>query len=280
MRPLACRIFLPALLLAWAGTHATVFGGDGDDKKRDAKKEPTSAAEIRKVLDQPITLDYSGPSVQDALQHLRDKTGIDFNLDQVALQLMGINIGDTGDQPITLRSSGGKLSAALRKMLAVHQLAYVIYEDSILITATELATVRQMRQRINLDVSDVSLAKALRDLARTYAFNLVIDPRIVKDAQRPVSLTLDGTSLETGVRLLAELAGLKAVRMDNVMFITTEERAEKLRKEEKELQPNPLDDLTNPATPKAGAVVPGDVRRALGLAGPEIRPLPWVDAAG
>ena len=43
---------------------------------------------------------------------------------------------------------------------------------------------------------------------------------------------------------IAEMAGVKAVRMDNVLFVTNEERADKLRKEEKDLQPNPFDDPT------------------------------------
>jgi hypothetical protein len=261
---------LPALLLTWALSHAVVFGDDEPrgDKGRKGGSEPVSIERIRQMLDQPITLDFSGQSVQEALQHLRDKTGIDFNLDQMALAIMGININDNGDQPVMLKSNGAKLGVALRKMLNSHQLAYVIFEDSVLITSTELATHRQMKQRVNLDVNEIPLAKALRDLARTYAFNLVIDPKIAKDSQKPVSLALDGASLETSVRLLAEMAGVKAVRMDNVLFVTTEERAEKIRKEEKDMMPNPLDDPTLPIPRIGGAAL------NFAIPGPGIRVLP------
>jgi hypothetical protein len=44
-----------------------------------------------------------------------------------------------------------------------------------------------------------------------------------------VTLQLEDVPLETAVRLLADLAGLKPVRLDNVLFVTTEERADKLR---------------------------------------------------
>jgi hypothetical protein len=241
MRSHLHRAILPALLLTWALSHAAVFGDDPKTAK--GRDEQTSVERIRKALDQPVVLDFQGASIQEALQHLREKTGLEFNLDQMALALMGVNINDNGGEPIALKSSGGKLSVALRKLLGSHQLTYVIFEDSILITSTELATIRQMKQRVSLDVDEVPLAKALRELARNYAFNLVIDPRIAKDSNRPVSLTLDGANLETSVRLLAEMAGLKAVRMDNVLFITNEERANKIRKEDKDTQ---QDDPTNP----------------------------------
>jgi hypothetical protein len=245
MRSHLHRAILPALLLTWALAHAPVFGDDPKaEKSRKNTKDQTPVERIRKALDQPLILDFQGVSIQEALQHLREKTGMEFNLDQAALTLMGVNINDNGGEPIVLKSNG-KLSVALRKLLGPRQLAYVIFEDSILITSTELATIRQMKQRVYFDVDEVPLSKALRDLARNHAFNLVIDPKVVKDLHKLVSLTLDGTSLETSVRLLAELAGLKAVRMDNVLFITNEERATKIRKEDKDAQPNG-DDPTMP----------------------------------
>jgi type II secretory pathway component GspD/PulD (secretin) len=269
------RVILPALVLTWALSHVTLLGGETKGKKGgNAGREQPSVEQIRKALDQPIVLDFSGQSVMEALQHLRQKTNIEFNLDQLALASMNININDNGEQSVTMKSTGGKLSVALRKLLNTQQLTYVIFEDAILITTAELATTRQMKQRVNLDVEEVPLAKAVRELARNYAFNLVIDPKISKDSQKPVSLTLDGTSLETSVRLLAEMAGLKAVRLDNVMFITNEERADKLRKEEKDSQPNMLDDPGMLLNPRAGFAVPAGIGGLAGLGGPAFRAVP------
>src|SRR5262249_40433120 len=152
--------------------------------RKDAKDNLTPVERIRKALDQSITLDFSGQSLQEALQHLQEKTGIEFNIDQMALAMMGINIADNGDQPIVIKSQAGKVATALRKLLNPQQLTYIVFEDSILITATELATNRQMKQRVNLDVDELPLAKALRELSRNYAFNLVIDPNVAKDVQK------------------------------------------------------------------------------------------------
>jgi type II secretory pathway component HofQ len=266
------RVLLPGLLLTWALSHAAVFGGDAKTPKNaKAAKEPPSIEQIRKALDRPVTIDFSGQSLMEALQHMREKAGVEMNLDQMALAVMGVNINENGDQPITLKSSGGKFGVTLRKLLASHQLTYVIFEDAILITTPELAVQRQMKQRVILDVNEQPLAKALRELARNYAFNLVIDPKLAEAAQKPVSLALDGATLETSVRLLAEMAGLKAARMDNVMIITSEERAEKLRKEEKDFQPPPLDDLN---MPNLRALLGGGGGGGVAFAGPAFRPIP------
>src|SRR5438309_2064829 len=61
------------------------------------------------------------------------------------------------------------------------------------------------------------------------SLNVVVDPRLKDKADAKVTLKLDDVPLETAVRLLAEVAELRAVRMNNVLFVTTPERAEKLR---------------------------------------------------
>lgn len=168
MRYLAERVILPALLLTWALSHASLQGGEAKGpKKSKAPREQPSIEHIRKVLDQPITLDFSGQSLMEAPQHLREKSNLEINLDQIALALMNVNINENGDQPITMKSAGGKLSATLRKLLTPHQLTYVLFEDSILITTPELAVHRQMKQRVNLDVNEQPLARAVRARATT-----------------------------------------------------------------------------------------------------------------
>ena len=42
-------------------------------------------------------------------------------------------------------------------------------------------------------------------------------------------MLLDEVPLETAVRLMAELANLKPVRLGNVLFVTSEDRADKLK---------------------------------------------------
>src|SRR5262249_14106258 len=101
----------------------------------------------------------------------------------------------------------------------------------------EAGLMRQMKQHVSVNVEDMPLSKAVRELARNHGVNLVIDPAVNAKAEAKVSLQLDDAGLETAVRLLSELASLKAVRMGNVLFVTSEEKAKKIRKEETQLDP-------------------------------------------
>ena len=60
----------------------------------------------------------------------------------------------------------------------------------------------------------------------------VIDARVGSDNLNAVTLSVEDVPLETAARLVAEVAGLKAVAVGNVIFVTTESRAAKLRAEQ------------------------------------------------
>jgi type II secretory pathway component HofQ len=227
------RVWLLSLLMVWALSHAAVFGEQGEP----AAKEPSPAEKTRKMLDQTMALDYSGASLPEVIQHLKEKTRINFVLDQFALQQMGLifdpNNGNGLPMAVNLKGDRyTKVRTTLQRTLNAFNLTYAILEDTVLITTEEIGLNRQMRQRVTINLTDVPLSTALKDLARTTALNLVIDPRLGKEANAKVSLQLDDATLETTVRLLAEMANLKSVRMGNVLFLTTEARADKLRREE------------------------------------------------
>lgn len=221
-------LILVGILLA----PAAVLGQKGDTK-------PASPAEaLRKALDEKITVDYASQSFQDAINHLKQKTKINFVLDMQMLQQIGIGI-DEIPTPVHLKVDNGKVKQALQRMLSPFHLTYVILGDSVMITTEDMAHHRQMQQRVSVDVKDVPLSGALKKLADETAANLLIDPRLAKDAEKAVSLQLDDVSLETAVRLLTEIGGLKSVRVGNVLFVTSEERATKIRKEQPQQQRDP-----------------------------------------
>lgn len=199
--------------------------------RADDNNSPNSVDTIRKALDQSVTLDYSSASLEDILGHLKDRTKINLVIDQTVLQAGTIDFNPNGNL-IQLKATRTKVRQVLQQLLNPYNLTYVILGETVLVTTEGMAAQRQMRQRISLDVDNLPLHKALRDLARTHGVSLVIDPRIAKESQAKVSLQLEDSALETGVRLLAEFANLKAVRLGNVLFVTTEDKAEKLRREE------------------------------------------------
>ena len=236
MHTIISRWFLFGLLLGWALTHATVFG------QATAKTPP--ADKLRAGLDKAITVDYSGHSLVDALNQIRDKSGLPIHIDQPVLMHMQTGYtGNDGNQipmQIWVKATNEKASQVLRKFLNGHQLTYAVFEDSILITTVEMAAARLYRQRVSVDLDEVPLKKAVGELAKNHGINLVIDPTVKKQAETRVSLQLEDTGLETALRLLAEMASLKAVRMGNVMFVTSGEKAKKIRAEEKHQFDNPV----------------------------------------
>jgi hypothetical protein len=90
--------------------------------------------------------------------------------------------------------------------------------------------------RTVINLNKVPLHQALSNLTRS-GFNIVIDPAVGKKAEEEVTLMLNGTSCEAAVKMLAEVAGLRAVRLDNTMFVTTPEKADKLVPREPEKLP-------------------------------------------
>jgi hypothetical protein len=229
------RLFVFGFVLAWALSHRAIESvAVAQNEER-----PAPGDRVRKKLDQIISLDYSGQSFREAIQHVQDRTQLQIAIDPIAMQQVGVV--DGVPIQIELKNTRGKVRQALQGFLQNHGLTYVVLEDNILITTENNAVNRQMSQRFPIDIKDVPATKALRDIARQAGLNLVVDPRTSKLASATVSLELDDATVQTSLRLVAELVDLKAVRMGNVIFVTDPARAEKIRKEEAATNPPNLD---------------------------------------
>lgn len=249
MRPFSqLRWMFLTLLLVWSLGHASVHG--------DEKPGENAADKVRKALDEVVTLDYSSQSFHDLVQHLKDKTHVNFILDVYALQQMGLGL-EENPTPLKIKADKIKLRQALQRLLNPYHLSFVILDDAVLITSEDMGLHRQLRQRVTVDVKNMSVESSLKMLARTTSLNVVLDPRSAKAAQQEITLKLEDATLETAVRLLAELGGLKSVRMGNVLFITDEARAGKIRKEEPPPPATAIPLSTELILPGAGAFVPG-----------------------
>lgn len=198
----------------------------------EAPKTETAAEKLRKALDQVVSVDFKATSLTVAMETLREQTKINFVIDRATIQSMGIS---PDDAQLNLTLSKVKLRTVLKHLLSQYNLTYVIDGDILLITTDAMAIERQMRQRVNVNFDKMPLDQALQYLIReTGASNLVIDPRHANKVKGTVTLQLEEVPLETAVRLIAEMAGLRSVRLANVLFVTSPEVASKLLKEESE----------------------------------------------
>lgn len=210
------RLALAALLIAAADPRLAAADPDGP------------AARVRKALDQPGTLVTPNPMTPvDFAEFVRARAGVEVRVDVPALQAAGI---DPAQPVFAARMREGKYRDGLRDALAPYHLRFGIVGGEVVISTDEGIIRRQLRQRVSVEYAGTPLGAVLRKLAADTGANIVLDPRQEEQAGRAaVKLTLDDVPLETAVRLAAEVAGFRTVRMSNVLYVTTDDRAEKLR---------------------------------------------------
>jgi hypothetical protein len=194
----------------------------------DPKKNESAAEKVRKALDQPIDVDIAEQPMVNAVNQLKELTKVNIVLDIMTLAQNGI---DVNSSPVTVKQTGGKGRAALRVMLGMYHLSYAIIGDSVIITTEDMALYRQLKQKVNVDVDKTAFETALKDLARETAVQILVDKKVNKEAQTPVTMQLEDVPLETAVRLLCEQAELKPVRLGNILYITAVAKAKELRSE-------------------------------------------------
>jgi len=82
------------------------------------------------------------------------------------------------------------------------------------------------------------LDDALHTLANATDQSIVLDPR-ANEEPKPVTATLLNVPLDTAVELLANMAGLKVVTRDRVLFVTTKKNADAMEQELRDRTPLP-----------------------------------------
>jgi hypothetical protein len=249
------RVTLPRLAAAVALVAAAAPASAAPTPPAPGKAgDPMAAA--RKALDEVADYAYQARTLNDVIADVKERSKVAVLLDPVVYQF-----GLDPHQPVvnvTLKQA--KLRDALKAVLAPFNLRFGVIREGLFVSTEDGVTARQLRQRVTLDCDGTPLAAATKQLAADTGANLVLDPRLAEKANRPVTLKLDDVPLETAVRLLAEVADLRAVRMSNVLFVTTPDRAEKLRPDADGPVPsspvNPVFPFVNPPPGGPGGPVP------------------------
>jgi type II secretory pathway component GspD/PulD (secretin) len=258
------------MAVAWFLVPAAVTAAPGDEKP---SKAETPAEKVRKALDQRMDMELENQSLSGAVNQLREQTGVNFVIDRWTIQNMGI---DPDQTTVNVKLKEVKLRTGLRAALGQYNLSYAILGDAVLITTEDMAMYRQMRQHVNVEVEGVPMAQAVKQLAAQTGTNLLLDTRVAKEAQATVTLQLEDVPLETAVRLMAEMAGLKPVRIGNVLFVTSKQNANELRQDPDLANPNGNPGIYNPVMPGGwpGMMFPGGMGGVLPMVAPAVVPPP------
>jgi hypothetical protein len=95
--------------------------------------------------------------------------------------------------------------------------------------------------RVQLTFDQCPLDRALDALAEQGSANIVLDPRLGEKARAPITCALRNTPLDTALFLLAAMADLDFIRVDNVFYVTTPARVEALARRWKKHRPRAID---------------------------------------
>ncbi len=244
----AATIF--GLLVLFGAGALTYSFADVPDPEDKAKVE-NPAKKLRKKLAAPITLEKgidANTAFKDAIEFLVDRFEVPIIVDTAAFTADHKEVAkgdeDTSqysveDAPIRLpRMIGVKLGTVLRLLTAQVNGTYQVRSDYIEITTVPrtqpsewTGEKRRLATKIDAEFDKRPLDEALRELADLSGINVVLDVRLGDIAKSPVTATLTSVPVDTAVRLLADMAELKSVALDNVLYVTNKGNADELQAE-------------------------------------------------
>jgi hypothetical protein len=210
--------------------------------------ESPRGREPRQSLGQTIQfsgIDDARATLSDALDMISKRYNLTFDINKEAFKRAEIvEVGRVEIAPIPIPPMQAKIEDVLRKILSrlSPKAAFFIRGDAIEITTTEAIRKEFFADRpqtpgplpplVSGLFEKVTLETALKELNRYD--NVVLDARAANEGQATVSADLANVPLDTAVRMFADMAGLKVVKLDNALYVTSKENAKVLREEQEQ----------------------------------------------
>ena len=213
----------------------------GEKPNKDGQAKPVEgkivsanrARQWREKLDQPMTIEFEpNTPLREALSHIAERNSMTILIDDEAFK------ADSGQpdieaQPIRLpRLTNVRLRTVLRAILEQVNGDYYVRDDVLMIVPRQrIQSGAVLRQSIDLDLEKRPLAAALKELSDMTGVSVVLDAQKLKDSKIEVTADLRNVPLDCAVRILADMADMKSVVMDNLLYVTSIENADKLEEE-------------------------------------------------
>jgi RNA polymerase sigma factor (sigma-70 family) len=219
-----------------------------------APPEPAQALkprDLRKALTEPINFsgfDDPETTLDDVLQFMAGRYNLTFEVNEKAFQQEGLDFyGQTNKigRPLpkmTQTTTAALLQKILARVAVSGGAAYLLRPSG----AIEVTTTAAVRRELGIperrpllpliwdDFENTPLNQAFERVAEASGFNVVIDPRVGDKTKTNITAQLNNVPTDTAVRLLADMAGLGVVQMDNVFYVTTRENAATLQAEQEQ----------------------------------------------
>jgi hypothetical protein len=227
---------------------------------------PANAKEVNPVIQLAAKLnqvvDFNGfddpkLTLQEALEFVAKSYVLTIDVNEQTFKAEGLN--DVLGQPVAEKPlplmKGARLYHVLEKILSriatPSGATFVLRREGIEITTNKAKLaefyrdgpptekeskepsrpLRPVLPLIQADFEKKPLDEALKELAAMSGYNIVVDGRGSDKAKIEVTATLINVPLDTAVRMLADMADLKPVLLDKVLYVTSKENAAKLQAE-------------------------------------------------
>lgn len=156
-----------------------------------------------------------------------------FEIDEDAFQNDKEKFHDLAAQQIRFPAVPQRFTAHTALQWATAQTAkgaeFWVRSGQIVITSTErVNSTHFLESRIEAKFTNRPLTDALAELAEQSGVSIIVDRRVENRAQTKVNARIAG-KLETAVHLLADAAGLQALTVDNVLYVTSATNASEFK---------------------------------------------------
>jgi hypothetical protein len=197
--------------------------------QRAAEPKPSAASEVFKKLREPMDFFVADPIKLGDLLVEWERHGMPrIVIDRQAFKNEDPDAPEILDTEIKYPQIRGLPRAvALRQVLSqvpTNNATYLVRPGYITVTTAD-ATLAN-KQFVQASFFNAPLDEALHELAEQSGIGVLLDPRVGAKAKTPVTARFAAeTNLAQAVRLLADMADLKAVRVDSVMYVTSRNNA-------------------------------------------------------
>ena len=267
-----CTLALIAVLAlggAWlavrsASTNLTAAQPAKPDEKKAPQEPPTPsnrAFELAEALER--TVDFpgiDGPETKlgELLEQLQKIYKLTFDLNEAAFKR---SLGEEAPnvlemliaKPTPVPPMKTRLSTVIKRILGrvggTSPVTYMIRRDVIEITTERAARLesgmpaeKEGERPLNLLTTEFTkkpIQSVLERLSDLSGSTVALDPRAQNKGETAITARLLNVPVETAVKLVADMAGLEVVKLDNVFYATTTANAARLRKEQEKAPAKP-----------------------------------------
>ena len=210
-----------------------------------AKADPPTSKELFEALNQlvPAKTFLQPMTLKEALGLFLEKCAARnlpfvYFVDTVAFRAEDPKCENPLDAAIDLTAIPPQIKLRLEDLLQrvlnqiPHRASYLVRDGFIEITTKERVSVKSLLKRtVTGLLQNVALDEALAQLSGKTGASIILDPSVKKQSKKPITATFrNDVTLEGALCIITEMADLEFVVMQSGIYVTTEKRANALRK--------------------------------------------------